>query len=102
MDKPDTDHQADEPAAVAKPEAQRSGPTRSSFDIVIVGGGIFNSGQVTAFDPGQNEVILEDGSRIAYKALVAAPRLTLRWIYWNMMLRGQEVLARPASTGNKR
>lgn len=32
-----------------------------------------------AFDPGRNQVVLEDGERIGYRALVVAPGLKLDW-----------------------
>ena len=64
----------------------------------LVGGGIFDRARterpmaraipkgvkwiraaVAGFEPEQNAVVLEDGTRIPYRTLIAAPGLTLRW-----------------------
>ncbi|HWA49093.1 MAG TPA: TIGR01244 family sulfur transferase [Dongiaceae bacterium] len=64
----------------------------------LVGGGVFDRARterpmsraipkgvkwiraaVAAFEPENNAVVLEDGARIPYRTLVAAPGLTLRW-----------------------
>lgn len=64
----------------------------------LVGGGVFKREQTerqmaklmpkgvqwirsacASFDPGRNQVILEDGERIGYKTLVVAPGLKLNW-----------------------
>ncbi len=64
----------------------------------LVGGGIFDRAQterpmaraipkgvkwiraaVAGFEPEHNAVVLEDGARIPYRTLIAAPGLTLRW-----------------------
>jgi sulfide:quinone oxidoreductase len=64
----------------------------------LVGGGVFDRalteramadvmpqgvrwirGAVAAFEPERNRVVLEDGTRIAYRTLVAAPGIELHW-----------------------
>jgi sulfide:quinone oxidoreductase len=64
----------------------------------LVGGGVFDRarteramaevmpkgvrwirGAVAAFEPERNRVVLEDGTRIAYRTLVAAPAIELHW-----------------------
>jgi len=64
----------------------------------LVGGGVFNRGQTersmaqvmprqvrwiraaaAGFEPERNQVVLEDGERVAYRVLVAAPGIELNW-----------------------
>jgi sulfide:quinone oxidoreductase len=64
----------------------------------LVGGGVFDRAEterpmatvmpkgvrwiraaVTAFEPERNRVVLEDGARVAYRTLVAAPGIELNW-----------------------
>ena len=64
----------------------------------LVGGGVFDRAEterpmatvmpkgvrwiraaVTAFEPERNRVVLEDGGRVAYRTLVAAPGIELNW-----------------------
>lgn len=64
----------------------------------MVGGGVFDAGStkrqmqdlipkdvswikqaVTGFQPGANEVVLDDGSSVSYKHLIVAPGLVLNW-----------------------
>ncbi len=64
----------------------------------LVGGGVFDRartertmadvmprgvkwirGAVAAFEPDRNRVVLEDGTRIAYRTLIAAPGIELHW-----------------------
>ncbi|HEX6114894.1 MAG TPA: TIGR01244 family sulfur transferase [Geminicoccaceae bacterium] len=82
----------------------------------LVGGGVFDRaktertmasvmprgvrwirGAVAAFEPERNRVVLEDGSRIAYRTLVAAPGIELHWAGVEGL---QETLGRNGVTSN--
>ncbi|WP_018718989.1 TIGR01244 family sulfur transferase [Arhodomonas aquaeolei] len=84
----------------------------------LVGGGVFRREQtvrpmadlmpagarwiraaVAAFEPGQNRVVLEDGERLSYRTLVAAPGIRLDWAAIEGL---SETLGRNGVTSNYR
>jgi sulfide:quinone oxidoreductase len=53
--------------------------TERSMASVMPKGVRWIRGAVSAFEPERNRVVLEDGTRIAYRTLVAAPGIELHW-----------------------
>jgi sulfide:quinone oxidoreductase len=53
--------------------------TERSMASVMPKGVRWIRGAVAAFEPERNRVVLEDGTRIAYRTLVAAPGIELHW-----------------------
>jgi sulfide:quinone oxidoreductase len=53
--------------------------TERSMAAVMPKGVRWIRGAVAAFEPERNRVVLEDGTRIAYRILVAAPGIELHW-----------------------
>jgi sulfide:quinone oxidoreductase len=53
--------------------------TERSMAAVMPKGVRWIRGAVVAFEPERNRVVLEDGTRIAYRTLVAAPGIELHW-----------------------
>jgi sulfide:quinone oxidoreductase len=53
--------------------------TERSMASVMPRGVRWIRGAVAAFEPERNRVVLEDGTRIAYRILVAAPGIELHW-----------------------
>ena len=53
--------------------------TERSMAAVMPKGVRWIRGAVAAFEPERNRVVLEDGTRIAYRTLVAAPGIELHW-----------------------
>ena len=53
--------------------------TERSMASVMPKGVRWIRGAVAAFEPERNRVVLEDGTRIAYRTLIAAPGIELHW-----------------------
>jgi sulfide:quinone oxidoreductase len=53
--------------------------TERSMAAVMPEGVRWIRGAVAAFEPERNRVVLEDGTRIAYRTLIAAPGIELHW-----------------------
>jgi sulfide:quinone oxidoreductase len=71
--------------------------TERSMAAVMPKGVRWIRGAVVAFEPERNRVVLEDGARIAYRTLVAAPGIELHWAGIEGL---QETLGRNGVTSN--